>query len=81
MLPPYIPQPGHRTTTGSLLRRPRRHIAAAPVAYFLSGAYNRLRANTRLVKKQIVVACMRKLLVLCLGVLKTRKSFDPTYAA
>src|SRR3954452_24826063 len=40
MLPPYIPQPGHRTTTGSLLRRPRRHIAAAPVAYFLSGAYS-----------------------------------------
>src|SRR5947208_2249226 len=43
MLPPYIPQPGHRTTTGSLLRRPRRHIAAAPVAYFLSGAYKRPR--------------------------------------
>jgi transposase len=31
---------------------------------------NRLRAKTRLVKKQIVVACMRKLLVLCLGVLR-----------
>ena len=42
---------------------------------------DRLRAKTRLVKKQIVVACMRKLLVLCLGVLKTRKSFDPAYAA
>ena len=31
----------------------------------------------RLKPKQIVVAAMRKLLVLCFGVLKTSKPFDP----
>ena len=30
--------------------------------------------------KQIVVAAMRKLLVLCFGVLKTGKPFDPAIA-
>jgi transposase len=40
----------------------------------------RLKATGRLKPKQIVVAAMRKLLVLCFGVLKTRKPFDPTIA-
>jgi hypothetical protein len=34
----------------------------------------------RLQPKQIVVAAMRKLLVLCFGVLKTGKRFDPAIA-
>ena len=37
----------------------------------------RLNYRGRLKPKQIVVAAMRKLLVLCFGVLKTGKPFDP----
>jgi transposase len=40
----------------------------------------RLKSAGRLKPKQIVVAAMRKLLVLCFGVLKTGKRFDPTIA-
>ena len=40
----------------------------------------RLKAKGRLNPKQIVVAAMRKLLVLCFGVLKTGKPFDPALA-
>jgi transposase len=40
----------------------------------------RLKSRGRLSPKQIVVAAMRKLLVLCFGVLKTRKPFDPAMA-
>ena len=40
----------------------------------------RLKAQGRLKPKQIVVAAMRKLLVLCFGVLKTGKPFDPVIA-
>jgi hypothetical protein len=36
----------------------------------------RLKSRGRLKPKQIVVAAMRKLLVLCFGVLKTGKPFD-----
>jgi hypothetical protein len=35
-----------------------------------------LKSRGRLKPKQIVVAAMRKLLVLCFGVLKTGKLFD-----
>ena len=38
---------------------------------------DRLKARGRLKRKQIVIAAMRKLLVLCFGVLKTGKEFDP----
>ncbi len=38
--------------------------------------YSKL-ASGRLKGKQIVIAAMRKLLVLCFGVLKTGKEFDP----
>ena len=38
---------------------------------------DRLKAQGRLKGKQIVIAAMRKLLVLCFGVLKTGKEFDP----
>jgi transposase len=37
----------------------------------------RLKSRGRLKPKQILVAAMRKLLVLCFGVLKTGKPFDP----
>jgi transposase len=40
----------------------------------------RLKSRGRLKPKQIVVAAMRKLLVLCFGVLKTGKPFDPAVA-
>ena len=40
----------------------------------------RLKSRGRLKPKQIVVAAMRKLLVLCFGVLKTGKPFDPAIA-
>jgi transposase len=41
---------------------------------------DRLKARGRLKGKQIVIAAMRKLLVLCFGVLKTSKEFDPAMA-
>jgi len=40
----------------------------------------RLKAKGRLNPKQIVVAAMRKLLVLCFGILKTGRPFDPALA-
>ena len=40
----------------------------------------RLKAAGRLKPKQIVVAAMRKLLVLCFGVLKSGRPFDPKIA-
>jgi transposase len=40
----------------------------------------RLKEAGRLTPKQIVVAAMRKLLVICFGVLKTGKPFDPAIA-
>lgn len=40
----------------------------------------RLRAQGRLSGKQIVVAAMRKLLVICFGVLRTGQPFDPAKA-
>ena len=41
----------------------------------------RLKAQGRLKGKQIAVAAMRKLLVLCFGVLKSGKLFDPALAS
>jgi hypothetical protein len=40
----------------------------------------RLRAQGRLTPKQILVAAMRKLLVICFGVLKTGRPFDAALA-
>jgi transposase len=40
----------------------------------------RLRAKGELKGKQIVIAAMRKLLVICFGVLKSGKPFDPAVA-
>jgi transposase len=41
---------------------------------------SRLKSRGRLSPKQIIVAAMRKLLVLCFGVLKTGKPFNPAIA-
>ena len=41
---------------------------------------SRLKSRGRLKPKQIVVAAMRKLLVLCFGVLKTGRPFDAAIA-
>ena len=46
----------------------------------IANLVERLRQNTRLKGKQIVVAAMRKLLVLCFGVLKSGRPFDPAIA-
>jgi transposase len=40
----------------------------------------RLRAQGRLTRKQILIAAMRKLLVICFGVLKSGRPFDPALA-
>ena len=40
----------------------------------------RLRAQGRLTPKQILIAAMRKLLVICFGVLKSGRRFDPALA-
>ncbi len=42
---------------------------------------DRLAAQGRLAGKQRVAAAMRKLLVLCYGVLKTGQPFDPNWTA
>jgi transposase len=46
----------------------------------IAALVDRLKAQGRLTGKQIVVAAMRKLLVICFGVLKSGKEFDPTIA-
>ena len=45
----------------------------------IAAMVQRLRQKGRLKGKQIVIAAMRKLLVLCFDVLKTRKSFEPNF--
>jgi transposase len=46
----------------------------------IAALVSRLKSAGRLKPKQIVVAAMRKLLVICFGVLKTGKPFDPAVA-
>ena len=46
----------------------------------IAALVDRLKAQGRLKGKQIVVAAMRKLLVICFGVLKSGKEVDPTIA-
>ena len=46
----------------------------------IAALVTRLKSRGRLSPMQIVVAAMRKLLVLCFGVLKTGKPFDPAIA-
>jgi transposase len=46
----------------------------------IAALVGRLKAQGRLTGKQIVVAAMRKLLVICFGVLKSKKEFDPAIA-
>ena len=46
----------------------------------IAALVDRLKVQGRLKGKQIVVAAMRKLLVICFGVLKSGKEFDPAIA-
>ena len=46
----------------------------------IAALVSRLQSRGRLNRKQMVIAAMRKLLVLCFGVLKTGKPFDPAIA-
>ena len=46
----------------------------------IAALVDRLKAQGRLTGKQIVVAAMRKLLVICFGVLKSGKEFEPAIA-
>jgi hypothetical protein len=55
----------------------RRCIGAGPAIVAL---VSRLKSRGRLKPKQIVVAAMRRLLVLCFGVLKTGRPFDAAIA-
>ena len=47
---------------------------------FLPGFFERLVAAGK-PKMQVVGACMRKLVILCYGVLKNRAPFDPAWAS
>ena len=62
----------------SALYRPA--LTAMRVNPAVAALVGRLKAAGRLKPKQIIVAAMRKLLVLCFGVLKTGKPFDPGLA-
>jgi transposase len=46
----------------------------------LRGYFERL-VGTGQAKMQVVGACMRKLVMICSGVLKNRKPFDPAFAS
>ena len=67
-----MPRCGRRSTC----RRCRRCVINPAVVALVA----RLKKAGRLKPKQIVVAAMRKLLVICFGVLKTGKPFDPAIA-
>jgi len=55
-------------------------LAAMRFSPIVAALAARLKSFGRLKPKQIVVAAMRKLLVLCFGVLKAGKRFDPSFA-
>ena len=46
----------------------------------LRGSFDRLVAADK-PKMQAVVACVRKLVLICYGVLKNQKPFDPQWAS
>ena len=85
-----LPNPSHHRS-GSSIDRPTRIskignatlpalIGACASIPAIAALVARLRNAGRLKPKQIVVAAMRKLLVICFGVLKTGKPFDPAIA-
>ncbi len=46
----------------------------------IAALVDRLKAQGRIKGNQIVVAAMRKLLMICIGVLKSGKDFNPAVA-
>jgi transposase len=76
-LPSRISKIGNATLRTALFMPALSAMRYNPVIRALA---DRLRATGRLAGKQIVVAPMRKLLVLCFGVLKSGKKFNPEHA-
>jgi len=75
--PTRISKIGNRKLRSALFMPAMSAMRCNPV---IANLVARLRQNTRLKGKQIVVAAMRKLLVLCFGVLKSGKPFDAAIA-
>jgi transposase len=78
-----IDRPTRISKIGNAGRRSALYMPALAAMRFnpaIAALRARLTSAGRLKPKQIVVAAMRKLLVLCFGVLKTRKRFDPRIA-
>src|SRR3984885_14808462 len=76
-----IDRPTRISKIGNAALRSSLYIPALSAMRFnpaVAALVARLKQAGRLTPKQIVVAAMRKLLVLCFGVLKTGKPFDPT---
>jgi transposase len=65
---------------GNAVLRAALYMPALSAMRYNPAIVTRLKSRGRLKPKQIVVAAMRKLLVLCFGVLKTGKPFDPAIA-
>ena len=75
--PTRISKVGNATLRSSLYMPPLSAMRYNPAIVAL---VMRLKNAGRLRPKQIVVAAMRKLLVICFGVLKTGKPFDAAIA-
>jgi hypothetical protein len=79
-------QPGGRTRlskTGNAWLRKALYLPTLTAIRFnpiLRGFFERLVATGK-AKMQAVGACMRKLVMICYGVLKNRKPFDPAYGS
>ncbi len=78
-----IDRPTRISKIGNAVLRSSLYMSALSAMRFnpaVAALVARLKSAGRLKPKQIVVAAMRKLLVLCFGVLKTGKRFDPAIA-
>ena len=76
-----INRPARISKIGNAVLRSALYMPAlSAMRYNLAVAALVDRLKGRLTGKQIVVAAMRKLLVICFGVLKSGKKFDPTIA-
>src|SRR3954468_24184600 len=78
-----IDRPTRISRIGNAVLRSALYMPALTAMRFnpaVAALVTRLKAAGRLKPKQIVIAAMRKLLVLCFGVLKTGKPFDPKIA-
>lgn len=78
-----IDRPTRISKIGNATLRPLLYMPALSAMRFnpaVADLVARIKEAGRLKPKQIVVAAMRKLLVICFGVLKTGKPFDPAIA-